>query len=61
MLAGDVMTGRGIDPVLPYPSPAVLYEDCVESALNYVRLGGERERPHSEGGTALWDDTIGGP
>ena len=37
-LAGDVMTGRGIDQVLPYPSDPVLYEDYVRDARDYVRL-----------------------
>jgi poly-gamma-glutamate synthesis protein (capsule biosynthesis protein) len=37
-LCGDVMTGRGIDQVLPYPCDPVLYEDYVQSAEEYVRL-----------------------
>jgi len=37
-LCGDVMTGRGIDQVLPYPCDPVLYENYVTSALDYVRL-----------------------
>lgn len=37
-LAGDVMTGRGIDQVLPHPSSPVLYEPAVRSALDYVQL-----------------------
>ena len=42
-LAGDVMTGRGIDQILPYPSDDRLHEDYVKSALEYVRLA---ERAH---------------
>jgi len=37
-LCGDVMTGRGIDQVLPYPVPPVLYEPYVHDAREYVDL-----------------------
>lgn len=37
-LCGDVMTGRGIDQVLPHPSNPRLYELYTESALAYVEL-----------------------
>ena len=37
-LCGDVMTGRGIDQVLPHPSSPVLHEDYVQSAMDYVEL-----------------------
>jgi poly-gamma-glutamate synthesis protein (capsule biosynthesis protein) len=37
-LCGDVMTGRGIDQVLPHPCSSVLHESSVGSALDYVRL-----------------------
>lgn len=37
-LCGDVMTGRGIDQILPNPCPPQLHEDYVQSALDYVRL-----------------------
>jgi poly-gamma-glutamate synthesis protein (capsule biosynthesis protein) len=38
LLAGDVMTGRGIDQILPHPCPSVLYEPVVRDARHYVRL-----------------------
>jgi poly-gamma-glutamate synthesis protein (capsule biosynthesis protein) len=38
VLAGDVMTGRGIDQVMPEPLPPVLYEPWVHDAREYVRL-----------------------
>jgi len=38
LLAGDVMTGRGIDQVLPEPLPPVLHEPWVHDAREYVRL-----------------------
>ena len=37
-LGGDVMTGRGIDQVLPHPSEPRLYESYMKSALGYVEL-----------------------
>jgi poly-gamma-glutamate capsule biosynthesis protein CapA/YwtB (metallophosphatase superfamily) len=37
-LSGDVMTGRGIDQVLPYPSDPRIHEAIVKSAKEYVRL-----------------------
>jgi poly-gamma-glutamate capsule biosynthesis protein CapA/YwtB (metallophosphatase superfamily) len=37
-LCGDVMTGRGIDQILPHPSNPVLYETYVRDAREYVRL-----------------------
>ena len=37
-LCGDVMTGRGIDQVLPHPCDPVLYEPSMESAEGYVAL-----------------------
>src|SRR5215831_10032116 len=37
-LSGDVMTGRGIDQVLPHPSNARLHERYADSALEYVAL-----------------------
>ena len=37
-LCGDVMTGRGIDQVLPYPAPPDLYEPYIRDAREYVRL-----------------------
>jgi poly-gamma-glutamate capsule biosynthesis protein CapA/YwtB (metallophosphatase superfamily) len=37
-LCGDVMTGRGIDQVLPHPGNPVLYESYVRDAREYVQL-----------------------
>jgi poly-gamma-glutamate synthesis protein (capsule biosynthesis protein) len=37
-LCGDVMTGRGIDQVLPHPSKPVIYEPYMKSARGYVEL-----------------------
>jgi poly-gamma-glutamate synthesis protein (capsule biosynthesis protein) len=37
-LCGDVMTGRGIDQILPHPAPPHLYEPVVTDAREYVEL-----------------------
>ncbi|MGC2413173.1 MAG: CapA family protein [Stellaceae bacterium] len=37
-LCGDVMLGRGIDQILPYPGDPCLHEAHMRSALEYVRL-----------------------
>ena len=50
-LAGDVMTGRGIDQILPHPGDPRLYEPYIRDARDYVRLAERRhgtiERPVS--------------
>ena len=45
LLAGDVMTGRGIDQVLPHPAPPRLLESWVRDAGEYVRLAEEANGP----------------
>ncbi len=37
-LAGDVMTGRGVDQILPHPGPPGLREQVVADARRYVEL-----------------------
>lgn len=37
-LCGDVMTGRGIDQILPHPGNPVLYESSLQSAQGYLEL-----------------------
>jgi poly-gamma-glutamate synthesis protein (capsule biosynthesis protein) len=37
-LCGDVMTGRGIDQILPHPGRPHLYEPYMRSAVGYVEL-----------------------
>jgi len=48
-LCGDVMTGRGIDQILPHPNDPVLYESYLKNAKDYVKLAekanGAIERP----------------
>ena len=44
-LCGDVMTGRGIDQVLPHPVDPVLYESCIGDAREYVDLAERANGP----------------
>lgn len=44
-LCGDVMTGRGIDQLLPQPSRPHLFEGYVTDACDYVRLAEEANGP----------------
>jgi poly-gamma-glutamate capsule biosynthesis protein CapA/YwtB (metallophosphatase superfamily) len=37
-LCGDVMTGRGVDQILPHPSAPEIFEPCVRDAREYVAL-----------------------
>jgi poly-gamma-glutamate synthesis protein (capsule biosynthesis protein) len=59
-LGGDVMTGRGIDQVLPHPSEPRLHEPFMRSALGYVELAqtahGPIPRPVSF--TYIWGDAL---
>jgi len=59
-LSGDVMTGRGIDQILPHPSRPHLFEPYVRSALDYVRLaeeaGARLEMPVDFG--YVWGDAL---
>lgn len=60
-LCGDVMTGRGIDQVLPYPNDPHLCEPFVRSAVEYVRLAeaahGPIPRPMDF--AYVWGDALG--
>ncbi len=44
-LCGDVMTGRGIDHVLPNPSSPEIYESYMTSTLGYVEIAEEANGP----------------
>jgi len=44
-LAGDVMTGRGIDQALAHPSSPELYESWVRDAREYLRLAERANGP----------------
>lgn len=59
-LCGDVMTGRGIDQILPHPSNPILHESYVRSAKDYValaeRANGRIEKP--VGFDYIWGDAL---
>lgn len=59
-LCGDVMTGRGLDQILPHPGPPELRERYVRSAADYVRLA-ERANgaiPRPVGFAYPWRDAL---
>jgi len=59
-LCGDVMTGRGIDQILPYPTHPAIHEPYARSALDYVHLA-ERVNgpiPRRVGPRYIWGDAL---
>lgn len=59
-LAGDVMTGRGIDQVLLHPGDAQLYEAGATSAHDYIRLAERTNGPIARplAFDAVWGDAL---
>ena len=59
-LCGDVMTGRGVDQILPYPSKPILYETYVDSALDYVAIAEKTNGPipRSVDFSYIWGDAL---
>jgi len=59
-LGGDVMTGRGIDQILPHAGDPTLYEHYVENARDYVSLAmqasGVFQRPVAF--DYIWGDAL---
>ena len=59
-LCGDVMTGRGIDQILPYPCDPTLHEPSIVDATDYVRLAerqsGQILRPVSF--VSIWGEAL---
>lgn len=60
-LCGDVMTGRGVDQILPHPGDPRLKEPYVENAREYValaeRVNGPIPRPVDF--SWIWGDALG--
>lgn len=57
---GDVMTGRGIDQVMPHPGDPTLHEPYIKDAKAYVRIA-ERANgpiPKPVDGAYLWGDGL---
>ena len=59
-LCGDVMTGRGIDQVLPHPSDPVIHEDYMKDARKYVEIAEKVNGPipRSVAPAYIWGDTL---
>jgi poly-gamma-glutamate synthesis protein (capsule biosynthesis protein) len=60
-LCGDVMTGRGIDQVLPHPGDPALYESNVRDAREYAQLAEFAHGPISRpvDFAYIWGDALG--
>jgi poly-gamma-glutamate synthesis protein (capsule biosynthesis protein) len=59
-LCGDIMTGRGIDQVLPHPGNPRIHEEIVKSAVRYVELAearhGEIRKPVAF--SRIWGEAL---
>jgi poly-gamma-glutamate capsule biosynthesis protein CapA/YwtB (metallophosphatase superfamily) len=60
-VCGDVMTGRGIDQILPRPNPPAIQEPYVRDAREYIelaeRVNGSIPRPVDA--AYIWGDALG--
>jgi poly-gamma-glutamate synthesis protein (capsule biosynthesis protein) len=59
-VCGDVMTGRGVDQILPHPSGRQIFEPYVQDAREYVKLAESRNGPIEKPVSAsyLWGDAL---
>ena len=59
-LCGDVMTGRGVDQILPHGGTPVLYENCIRDAREYVRLAESASGPirYPVNFEYIWGDAL---
>jgi len=59
-LCGDVMTGRGIDQILPYPCDPTLHEPYVLDSRRYSQLAEEAHGPipWPVDGSYIWGDAL---
>jgi poly-gamma-glutamate synthesis protein (capsule biosynthesis protein) len=59
-LCGDVMTGRGIDQILPHPADPALYESTVQTALDYIALAEQANGPIPRRAdfSYIWGDAL---
>lgn len=57
---GDVMTGRGVDQIMPYSNDPVLYESYVKDARHYVQLAERVNGPisHPVEFDYVWGDAL---
>ena len=59
-LCGDVMTGRGIDQILPHPGDPALHEPSVHNATDYVKFAERTSGPISRvvDFSYIWGDAL---
>ncbi len=59
-MCGDVMTGRGIDQVLPHPSDPLIYEPYMKSARGYVEIAEKANGPIQQpvSFSYIWGDAL---
>jgi poly-gamma-glutamate synthesis protein (capsule biosynthesis protein) len=59
-LCGDVMTGRGIDQILPHPNDPLLHEPYVQDAREYVQLAEAASGPipRAVAPSYIWGDAL---
>ncbi len=59
-LSGDVMTGRGIDQILPHPSDPTIYESYMKNARGYVKIAEEVNGPidYPVSFSYVWGDAL---
>jgi poly-gamma-glutamate capsule biosynthesis protein CapA/YwtB (metallophosphatase superfamily) len=59
-LCGDVMTGRGIDQILPHPSAPAIHEAYMRSASGYVQLAEKVSGaiPRAADPSYIWGDAL---
>jgi poly-gamma-glutamate synthesis protein (capsule biosynthesis protein) len=59
-LCGDVMTGRGIDQVLPHPGDPTIYESYMNSAQGYVKIAEDVNGPidYPVSFSYVWGDAL---
>jgi poly-gamma-glutamate synthesis protein (capsule biosynthesis protein) len=61
LLAGDVMTGRGVDQIMPHPSSPELRERWADAATDYVELAARAHGPIPApvDPSYVWGDALG--
>ena len=59
-LCGDVMTGRGIDQILPHPSDPMIHEGYMKDARGYVEIAEKANGPipRSVAPGYIWGDAL---
>jgi poly-gamma-glutamate capsule biosynthesis protein CapA/YwtB (metallophosphatase superfamily) len=59
-LSGDVMTGRGIDQILPHPGSHIIHEAYVKSAKGYVKIAEQANGPIPKpvSFSYIWGDAL---